>query len=151
MRRSLHALMLAVVVLVAPAAIARPCTADSQCLRGFAPEARCSGDTLVVYRSQCIAGQCQTREERRETCRRVERSGCIAGAFERTGRRCDATLARCVTRTDRDLCAKGCACKDKVLHISTGQCTANLGCTRLTLRCEHGCACSPEPKCLDPK
>jgi hypothetical protein len=130
-------------------AAAQSCTADSQCQTGgLGANATCVGDTLVVRRSACIGGQCRTMEERRENCRSGERQRCIADMFERTTSRCDPLAGRCVTRTDRLSCAKSCHCKDGTLTISTGQCLPNLGCNRVTLRCDLGCACAPEPRCL---
>lgn len=132
----------------ATAAGAEPCSSDSQCNRGFSQEAQCIGDMLIVSRSICVAGQCQRQEVRRESCGGPVRGACIAGAYEYSGSRCDSGLMRCVTRTDRDLCTPYCDCRGKELSVSTGQCTDNLGCTRTRLRCEHGCTCSPTPRCL---
>jgi hypothetical protein len=128
---------------------AQPCTADSQCSRGYGPQATCIGDTLVVKRSICLGGQCREQEERRETCRSGERSSCNTGVFQRTIARCDALLGRCVERTERDVCEPSCACRGSTMRISTGQCAPSLGCNRVVLKCDGGCTCAPEPKCLD--
>jgi hypothetical protein len=128
---------------------AQTCTADEQCQRGQRVNAECVGDILVVKRPTCLGGTCRDIEERRENCGAAESSRCRGGAFEQTSRRCDASLGRCEQRIERDLCLASCDCRDNTLYMSTGQCVSTLGCTRVTMKCEHGCSCEPEPKCLD--
>jgi hypothetical protein len=129
---------------------AQTCTTDEQCQRGQRVNAECVGDILVVKRPTCLGGACREIEERRENCGAAESSRCRGGAFEQTSRRCDASLGRCEQRIERDLCLASCDCRDNTLYMSTGQCVSTLGCTRVTMKCEHGCSCEPEPKCLDP-
>jgi hypothetical protein len=130
-------------------AVAQECTADEQCRKGQGPAAECVGDLLVVKRSVCLGGTCREIEERRENCGAAEGSRCRGGAFEQTARRCDAVLGRCEQRTEREVCLASCECRENTVYMSTGQCSPALGCTRVTMKCEHGCTCSPEPKCLD--
>jgi hypothetical protein len=128
---------------------AQVCTADEQCRTEQGPAAECVGDILVFKRRVCLGGACREIEERRETCGAAEVSRCRGDAFEQTARRCDAVLGRCEQRIERELCLKSCDCRDNTVYMSTGQCSPTLGCTRVTMKCEHGCTCSPEPKCLE--
>jgi hypothetical protein len=145
------AILVLVMSLVAPRVRveAQTCTTDEQCQRDQRLNAECVGDILVVKRRTCLGGSCREIEERRENCGAAESSRCRSGAFEQTSRRCDASLGRCEQRTERDLCLASCDCRDNTLYVSTGQCVSTLGCTRVTMKCEHGCACEPEPKCLE--
>jgi hypothetical protein len=149
--RFMAAILVLVVSLLLPGVPveAQPCTADEQCRSGLDPNAQCIGDTLVVKRNVCLGGTCREIEERREDCRAQEASRCRGAAFEQTSSRCDALQARCVQIVEREVCMKSCDCRDKTLSVSAGQCLANLGCNRLSMQCEHGCTCTPEPKCLD--
>lgn len=127
---------------------AQTCTADEQCQTQGAG-AQCIGDILVIKRNMCLGGTCKEIEQRRENCGAAEASRCRGSAFEQTGRRCDAVQGRCEQRIERDLCLPSCDCRDNTLYMSTGQCMSTLGCTRVTMKCEHGCTCEPDPKCLD--
>jgi hypothetical protein len=125
------------------------CTSDEQCQQGQRPNAECVGDILVVKRYVCLGGACRDIEERRENCGAAEASRCRAGAFEQTSRRCDAVRGRCEQHIERELCLESCDCRDNTLYVSSGQCSSTLGCTRVSMKCEHGCTCSPEPKCAE--
>ena len=152
MRLLLWLVSLAIATASALSTVARAqtCVADAQCQRGGAPsQAMCSGDTLVVRRSQCQGGQCRDVEERRETCAASSSQRCGAGTVERVTSRCDGSLGRCVIRVDLEPCARSCICRDHRLTVSTGQCLSAFGCQRSTLICTKGCTCQPTPRCLD--
>lgn len=134
----------------AGAATAQICQRDADCQR-VGGSGRCVGDTLVVTRSNCVAGRCVEREVQRQSCRAPLAGRCTGGAtFVRTVGRCDPLAARCISRTESDVCARTCSCRNRRLAISTGQCMSNLGCNRVVLVCEHGCTCTGEPRCLQP-
>jgi hypothetical protein len=137
------------VALLAGPAQAQTCSADVQCANGGRSMAYCSGDTLIVKRSQCN-GTCQEREERRETCapRVLGAVSCAGNIATRTTGGCDSSAQRCNTRQDREVCVKSCACVGKRLIVSTGQCLTGAGCARSVVQCKNGCTCGPEPQCL---
>ena len=152
--RQLFRMLAVIFVLVATLAFAhrvgaQTCTTDEQCQKGPGPNAECVGDILVFKRSVCLGGACREVEDRRENCGAAEASRCRGAAFEQTASRCDAVLGRCEQRIERELCLESCDCRDNTVYMSTGKCSQTLGCTRVTMKCEHGCTCSPEPKCLD--
>jgi hypothetical protein len=150
--RQLFGIMAAIlvpVVSVLPSRVeAQACTSDEQCQQGQRPKTECIGDILIFKRSVCLGGACRDIEERRENCGAAEASRCRGAAFEQTSRRCDAALGRCEQRIERELCLASCECRDNTLYMSTGQCSS-LGCTRVSMKCEHGCVCEPEPKCAE--
>jgi hypothetical protein len=135
-------------LLTAPAH-AQLCTSDLQCPGSGRGIATCNGDTLVIKRSLCV-GSCQERVERSETCapRAAQAISCSGNIAVRTGGGCDASLQRCSTRMDRDVCVKSCACVGKKLIVSTGMCVSGVGCARSVVQCNSGCTCSGEPRCL---
>jgi hypothetical protein len=149
--RQLFGFIAAILVLLASVdrVAAQACTSDEQCQQAQRPAAECVGDILVFKRYVCLGGTCRDIEERRENCGAAESSRCRGAAFEHTSRRCDAVLGRCEQRIERELCLESCDCRDNTLYMSSGQCSPTLGCTRVSMKCEHGCTCSPEPKCLD--
>jgi hypothetical protein len=128
---------------------AQACTSDEQCQQGQRPAAECVGDILVFKRRVCLGGACREIEDRRENCGTAEASRCRGAAFEQTANRCDAVLGRCEQRIEREVCLPSCDCRDNTLYVSTGQCVSTLGCTRVSMKCERGCTCEPEPKCND--
>lgn len=139
-------------VLVTPPKAEAACTTDFECTRTqpLGGGARCIGDTLISTTTRCVAGRCQTRETMRRNCRTQATSGrCIGEYYERTSGRCDGLAGRCVTRTDREPCRRGCVCRDNILIVHTGSCSPAIGCHRAVKKCPGGCACKPEPVCRD--
>ena len=149
--RQLFGFIAAILVLLASAdrVAAQACTSDEQCQQAQRPAAECVGDILVVKRYVCLDGACRDIEERRENCGAAEASRCRGAAFEQTSRRCDAALGRCEQSIEREVCLTSCDCRDNTLYLSTGQCLPTMGCTRVSMKCEHGCVCEPEPKCAE--
>jgi hypothetical protein len=142
-------LICALITLLPAPAHAQLCTSDLQCPGSGRSTATCHGDTLIIRRSLCV-GSCQERVERSETCasRATQAVSCSGNIAVRTGGGCDASLQRCSTRMDRDVCVKSCACVGKKLIVSTGQCVSGVGCARSVMQCNSGCTCSGEPRCL---
>lgn len=144
----LHALL---VVAAVPARAQQPCTTDFQCQPYAGGNNLCLGDTLILRRSVCVAGICQTSETGRVNCNPPSGAGvCQGNTFVKGGGRCDALSGRCSTTGATTIaCVKTCSCRGNVLAISTGMCTPGAGCGQAVMRCKTGCTCQPEPRCLE--
>lgn len=131
-------------------AAAQSCTSDFQCSPSLISQNTCLGDTLVMRRSICVAGTCQTQEMGRTSCGGGSVGSCQGNTFVRSGGRCDALAGRCVQGGQSAVaCVKACSCQGNSLAIATGTCSPGAGCGRAVLRCKAGCTCSPEPRCLE--
>ena len=141
------ATVLMIAILVSPAA-AQTCAADSQCANNGRSVASCVGDTLIIKRSICSGG-CSDVEERRHDCgSRISGTITCSGTIAiRSEGGCNATLASCNNRTDREVCVPTCSCRGNRLTVATGTCTPGAGCARVTMQCKTGCTCQPEPRC----
>ena len=141
---------LAAVLPVRQPASAQTCTSDFQCSPSLIGQNTCLGDTLIMRRSICVAGQCQTQETGRQNCGGGSIGTCQGNTFVRSGNRCDAMSGRCVQGGQSAVaCVKACSCQGNSLVIATGVCSPGSGCGRAVLRCKTGCTCSPEPRCLE--
>lgn len=127
----------------AGAALAQPCSADSQCFDYGRARTYCSGNTLVTTQSRCI-GQCQTVEISRTPCP----GPCVAdrciggplGSAPSVGSSSSGIVA--------GACAKICTCKGKKLTYGVGYARKASQCRTRTVDCVYGCTCDPEPRCL---
>lgn len=132
-------------------AAAQSCNADFDCRRlmPLGGGARCIGDTSIATTTRCVAGRCQTTETMRRNCATQGTGRCVGEYYERSSGRCDGSSGRCVTRTDREPCRRGCSCRGNVLIVFTGSCSPSIGCHRAVKKCAGGCACDPEPVCRE--
>ncbi len=144
-------LLLATALFGTDSAMAQTCNADFDCRRlmPLGGGARCIGDTLISTTTRCVAGRCQTRETMRRNCATQGTGRCVGEYYERTSGRCDGSSGRCVTRTDREPCRRGCSCRGNVLIVFTGSCSSGIGCHRAVKKCSGGCSCEPEPVCRE--
>lgn len=144
-------LILATALASLDTAMAQTCNADFDCRRlmPLGGRARCIGDTLISTTTRCVAGRCQTRETMRRNCATQGAGRCVGEYYERTSGRCDGSSGRCVTRTDREPCRRGCSCRGNVLIVFTGSCSPGIGCHRAVKKCAGGCSCDPEPVCRE--
>ena len=135
---------------IAPAH-AQPCTTDFQCSPYAGGNNQCLGDTLILRRSICVGGYCQTTESGRMNCNPGGGAGlCQGNTFVRGGGRCDALSGRCATSGNTQIsCVKTCNCRGNTLTISTGICTPGAGCGQAVMQCKKGCTCAPEARCLE--
>jgi hypothetical protein len=155
--RSLLTWLLLLAALIAGAAsesglaLAQACSTDAQCGPSAGGYNVCLGDTLIMRRRICVAGQCLEQETGRMTCGGGGIGGtCEGNTYVRGGGGCDALSGRCTQgSTIRQTCTRSCSCVGRTLVISTGTCSPGVGCVRTTLRCKVGCTCSPEPRCTD--
>lgn len=138
-------------------AAAATCNTDTDCRRRLAVKAgtQCIGSRLVRMDIRCQMGRCVSRRASSQNCASPGRGQCLAnGRYQRTVGRCDASLGRCTTRTEREVCTKSCVCSDTILIISTGKCSPSVGCQRSVSKCTKGCACGDTPVCkgrVEPK
>lgn len=147
--RSWSGLMTAVAILgllwllAVPAAMAQPCTSDSQCFDYGRTRTYCAGNTLVTKQSRCI-GRCQSVEISRIPCP----GPCVAdrcvggplGSAPSGGSRGGGLVG--------GACAQICTCKGKKLTYGVGFARKASQCRRRTVDCVYGCTCDPEPRCL---
>lgn len=133
-------------------ALAQACSSDAQCGPSAGGYNVCLGDTLIMRRRICVAGQCLEQETGRMSCG----GGSLGGSCQGNvyvgggGNRCDALSGRCVQGSAiRQTCTKSCTCVGRTLVISTGVCSPGIGCIRTTLRCKVGCTCAGEPRCTE--
>ena len=145
------AALLAVLLGIAAPAQAQRCTADAQCSPYVAGINQCLGDTLILRRSICVGGYCQTTETSRVNCNAAGNAGsCVGNTFVRSGGRCDALSGRCAPGGNSQVtCVKSCSCRGNRLVIATGVCSPGAGCGQAAYQCKTGCTCSPEPRCLE--
>jgi hypothetical protein len=136
---------------VAPAH-AQACSSDAQCGPSAGGYNVCLGDTLIMRRRICVAGQCLEQETGRMSCGGGRLGGTCQGNVYvgGGGNRCDALSGRCVQGSAvRQTCTKSCSCVGRTLVISTGACSPGIGCIRTTMRCKVGCTCSGEARCTE--
>ncbi len=127
---------------VTPAS-AQTCTSDTQCRDYGQTRGYCSGNTLVIRRSQCI-GSCREVEVSRQVCPGpCVGDRCVGGPLVR-----EPGSVPYGGGLVGPVCAQICTCKGKKLTYGVGHAKTTEQCSRRNVDCVYGCTCDPEPRCL---